>query len=63
MLFLPRGKVRLHTSCSNGLEEEAADRVLLVDSPDPSKTQSTVGTVLSIYTAPRQPGLRIGVTA
>ncbi len=27
-----------------------------MDSPDPSKTQSTVGTVLSIYTAPRQPG-------
>jgi len=27
-----------------------------MDSPNPSKTQSTVGTVLSIYTAPRQPG-------
>ncbi len=28
----------------------------LLDSPDPSKTQSTVGTVLSICNAPRQPG-------
>ena len=27
-----------------------------MDSPNPSKIQSTVGTVLSIYTAPRQPG-------
>ncbi len=27
-----------------------------MDSPDPSKTQSSVGTVFSIYTAPRQPG-------
>ena len=28
----------------------------LLDSPDPSKAQSTVATVLSISTAPRQPG-------
>jgi hypothetical protein len=28
----------------------------LLDSPDPSKTQSTVGTALSIYTAPRKLG-------
>ena len=27
----------------------------LLDSPDPSKTQRTVGTVLSIDVAPRQP--------
>ncbi len=30
----------------------------LLDSPDPSKTQSTAGTVLSVYTGPRQPGTR-----
>jgi hypothetical protein len=35
---------------------KAAKMLPLLDSPDPSKTQSTVGTVLSIYTAPRQPG-------
>jgi hypothetical protein len=35
---------------------KAARFLPLLDSPDPSKTQSIVGTVLSIYTAPRQPG-------
>ena len=29
---------------------------IVVISPDPGKTQSTGGTVLSVYTAPRQPG-------
>ncbi len=45
-------KVRLQTSCSEGCQNPYP----LMDSPDPSETQSTVGTVLSIYTAPRQPG-------
>lgn len=34
----------------------AANILSLVDLPDPSKTQSTVGTVISINNAPRQPG-------
>ena len=41
----------LQTSCSQRLPQSYP----LLDSPDPSKTQSTVGTVLSICTAPRQP--------
>ncbi len=47
-------KVRcvLQTSCSKRLPQTHS----LLDSPDPSKTQSNVGTVLSTYTAPRQPG-------
>jgi hypothetical protein len=28
----------------------------ILPKPDPSQTQSTTGTALSIYTAPRQPG-------
>ncbi len=51
-LFLPRGKVRP----ADSLQVKAATILPLLDSSDPSKTQSTVGTVLSICTAPRQPG-------
>ena len=40
---------------TNKLQVKAAN-ILPLDGPDPSKTQSTGGTVLSIYTAPRQPG-------
>ncbi len=39
------------------LQLKAAKTTPLMDSPDPSKIQSTVGTVLSIYTVPRQLGL------
>ncbi len=44
------GKVRLQTSCSKGCQI-----VYPLDGPGPSKTQSTVGTLLSVCTAPRQP--------
>jgi hypothetical protein len=40
------------------LQVKAPSSCRLLDSPDPSKTQSTVGTVLSTYTASRQPGLK-----
>ncbi len=42
----------LQTSCSLRLPQ----CLPLMDSPDPDKTQSTAGTVLSIHTAPHQPG-------
>ncbi len=42
----------LQTSCSQRLPQSCP----LLDSPDPSKTKSTVGTKLSICTAPCQPG-------
>ena len=53
MLFLPEGKVRP----ADKLQLQALPQSYpLLDSPDPSKPQSTVGTVLSIDTAPCQPG-------
>ncbi len=42
----------LQTSCSEMLPQFYPS----MDSPDPSKTQSTVGTMISFYTGPRQPG-------
>ena len=44
--------VRLQTK----LHVKATKMLPPVGSPDPSKAQSTVGTVLSIYSRPRQPG-------
>lgn len=44
-------QVRLQTSCTQRLPQSCP----LMDSPNPRKTQSTVGTLLSIYTGPRQP--------
>ena len=49
---LPRGKVHP----ADKVHLKAAKYYPSMDSPEPSKTQSTVGTVLSIYTAPCQPG-------
>ena len=42
------------------LRVKAATSYPLVDSPDPSKTQSSMGIVLSVYTHPGQPGLFSG---
>ena len=55
MRFLPRGTVRPadKLQCSQRLPQPYS----MLKSPYPSKTQSMVGTVLSFYTAPRQPGL------
>ena len=44
--FLPRGEVRLQTSCMCRMPKVYP----LLDSPDPSKTQSIIGTVLIIHT-------------
>jgi hypothetical protein len=46
---------RQHASADK-VQVKAANILPLLDSPDPSKTQSTVGTVLSIYTAPASRG-------
>lgn len=51
-LHLPRGKVHLQTRCMQRLPYS----YLLLDLPDPSKTQSNVGTVIIILIGPRQPG-------
>ena len=42
--------------CRQAAVKAAKILPLQQDSPDPSKTQSNVATVLSNYTAPRQPG-------
>ena len=52
-LSLPKGKVRLQTSCMY----RPPNIYPLLDSPDPSKIQSTVGMGLSIYSALGHPGL------
>ena len=48
MLHLPRGKVHLQTRCMRRLPYS----YLFFEMPDPSKTQSNVGTMLIIYSAP-----------
>ena len=50
-LFLLRGKVCLQSRCSKGCKSYP-----LLDSPDPSKTQQTVGTVLVFITPPASRG-------
>ena len=56
LLLLRALPARRQGASADKLHVEAAKLYPLLDSPDPSKTQSTVGTVLSICTAPRQPG-------
>jgi hypothetical protein len=54
--------IQLHASPAKRGKVRPADKLQvkgaapLLDSPDPSKTQSTVVTVLGCYNAPRRPG-------
>jgi hypothetical protein len=59
MLVLPRGKVRLQTSCS----VKATNLLPLVGLARSSKTQASLGMVLSVYTAPASRGQEIMMEA
>ena len=56
IIVITRFSCQRQGASADKLHVKAAKFLPLLDSPDPSKTQSTVGTVLSICTAPRQPG-------